>query len=247
MKKFLIGAAASAALLAPGLAIAETDAVVGLQFSNTDAEGFDYDTYGINGAFDHDFSNGWTLQMDGAANRIDADGCCLSQSYATLHYGQRNDQFSYAGFIGLQDFYLYSGVATGVEGQWHLSNVTFEGAIAYVDFGDVDFDGVGGSLGATLFVTPDFSVGASATHFDIDDADGTNWGLEGEYRFAGSPASIVLAYASTDDEIGDTDTWTIGLNFDLGTGSLQERMQSGPSWNGGRALNDIFAGFLPII
>src|SRR6185369_16551563 len=104
MKKLVLGAAAAAALLAPAVANAETNAVVGIDYNHVDFDSLgDANVYGMNGAFNHDFANGWQIQMDGAANRLDADGCCVTQNYAALHYGVRTDQYSFAGFVGLQN------------------------------------------------------------------------------------------------------------------------------------------------
>ncbi|MBL8536387.1 MAG: hypothetical protein JNM59_03165 [Hyphomonadaceae bacterium] len=248
MRKILMGVAAAAAL-APAVASAETNATIGIQYSNLGVDGssYDFDTYGFNGAFNHDFDNGWQVQMDGAANRVDAGGCCISQNYAAAHYGMRSDTHSVAGYVGLQDFYLYSGLAFGVEGQLHLSNTTLGGSVSHVTFGDIDLDATVAHVDGAYFITPDFSLTGSVSYGDFDGSDGTMWGIGGEYRFAGSPTSVSLGYRQGDMDSFEVDAWTIGLNFDLGTGSLQERTQSGPSWSGAKTLNDAFGMLVPII
>ena len=84
LKKLLAGAAATAALMAPGLAAADNNAVVGFTYNSQEIESTDWDRYGVNGGFSHDFSNGTLLQFDGAAERVDISGCCISTGYAAL-------------------------------------------------------------------------------------------------------------------------------------------------------------------
>lgn len=243
MKKLMLGAAMAAAIAAPAVANAETNAVVGLQYSNSDyGSGIDFDAYGVNGAFNHDFGS-WTFQADAATNRIDFGGCCIAQSYAAAHATLGDESLKYGAFVTLQDLFIYSGLGVGVEGQWNLSNVTFNGSIGYVDFGDLDSTGTNIAVDGSYFFTPNFSVGASLSYLDFESLDGTTWGVGGEYRFANSPASVTLGYHSADYDYADVDTWTIGLNFDLGTGSLQERAHAGPSLNGAATLNNTFSGF----
>ncbi len=243
MKKLMLGAAMAAAIAAPAIANAETNAVVGLQYSNTDfGSGGDIDAYGINGAFNHDFGD-WTFQADGANNRMDAGGCCFSQSYAAAHATLGDESFKYGAFVTFQDLFVYSGLGAGIEGQWNLPSMTFNGSIGYVDFGDLDSSATSVAVDGSYFITPDLSVGASVSYLDFETLDGTTWGVGGEYRFANSPASVTLGYHSSDYDFSDADTWTIGLNFDLGTGSLQDRAHSGPSLNGASTLNNTFSGF----
>src|SRR5262249_23631476 len=117
MKKLILSAAAVAAMVAPGVASADTKAVVGLDYSNTNIDDFDIDleNYGLNGGFSHEFGNGWTLQMDGRHGRVDTDIGFgdLSSSYGALHLGQRTDNYAYAGFIGLDEFFSVSGASVG--------------------------------------------------------------------------------------------------------------------------------------
>jgi opacity protein-like surface antigen len=237
MKKLLIGVAATAGLLAPGVASAETNAVIGARYISGDVESFDFDAYGLSGAFNHDFSNGWEVQMDGFSGRTDISGCCISTGYAAVHVGTRSENHSFGAFVGTQQLIIYSGVAVGIEGQMHFSNVTLNGSVGMADFGDLDTELTAATIDGTYFVTPNFGISAVVSHADIDDFDATGWGLGGEFRFSG-PASIAINYRQTDFDSAELDTWTIGLNFDLGTGSLQERAQSGPSWHGARALSE---------
>jgi opacity protein-like surface antigen len=245
MNKLLLGAAAAAALLAPAAASAETNAVIGLDYNTTNWDIVDYDNYGLNGAFNHDFANGWQVQMDGRTGRTDVSGCCISEGYGAVHYGTRTSDYSYAGFLGMQQLFFYSGLSVGVEGQLHFSNASIGGSVSYVDFSDLDLSGTNVQANGLYYFTPDFSVGADVDYIDSDIDDWTTWGIGGEYRFAGSPTSITLSYHQSDFE-GDPQTWSIGVNFDLGTGSLQDRRVHGPSWDGASSLNSGFGRLPPI-
>lgn len=239
IKKMLMGAAAAIAIAAPGVASAETNAVVGVQYSNTDFDGFDFDSYGLNGGFSHDLNNGAVLQLDGAWSRLDGGGCCTSSGYGAVHYAMRNDSHSFGGFVMLDDFFGYSGAGLGVEGQMFFSNVVLNGSLGYLDFSDLDFSATAVQVDGAYYVTPNFALTALASYSEGEsgsDFDWTTFGVGGEWRFSG-PTSLTFGYRTTDFNDDDADTFTIGLNFDLGTGSLRERASSGPGLNGAAAMH----------
>lgn len=244
MKKLVLGAAAAAALLAPAVANAETNAVVGIDYNRLDYDVFNDEAnlYGLNGAFNHDFSNGWQIQMDGAADRLDFGFCCTSANYAAVHYGMRNDQYSFAGFVGTQGVAGLSALDVGVEGQMHFANASVGGSVSYIDFGDVDANAWHLNADGQYYFTPNFSLGAGVAYTDFNVGGDDNywtWNVGGEYRFDNSPISLSLGYRQSDfDSGGNVSAWTIGLTFDLGTGTLQDRRVHGPSWGGARSLYD---------
>jgi len=247
MKKFLVGAAAAAAMLAPTVAAADTNAVVGLQYTNTDVDSFDLDAYGINGAFSHDFANGTYVQFDAAADRVDISGCCYDSSYAALHYGMRNDNYSIGGFVSMDELFIYSGLGLGLEGQWYLPNMVFNGSVAYTDFSDLDVSTTSVSLDGSYFFTPNFSVTGQVSLADdeIYGDDVTVWGIGGEYRFADQPFSIELGYRQADVYDDDASSFTIGFNIDLGADSLYDRATNGPSLSGASYAHQTI-GIVPI-
>jgi opacity protein-like surface antigen len=246
MKKFLVGAVATAALLVPAVAQADTNAVVGLQYSSTDIDSFDLDAYGIEGAFSHDFSNGTVFQFDGASDRVDVGGCCYSSSYGAAHYGLRNDNYAIGGFASFDELFIYSGLGLGVEGQLYLNNIVLNGSIAHADFGDLDVDTTTAAVDATYFFSPNLGLTGlvSVSDDEIYGDDTTTYGISGEYRLASSPLSFELGVRQTDIFDDDATTWTLGVNFDFGTGSLHERATDGPSFNGAANLHD-YLSLLP--
>lgn len=246
MKKLLIGAAAAAAILSPAVASADTNAVVGLQYSNTDF-GFDtIDSYGFNGAFSHDLDNGLFIQVDGAYSRSDLGGCCVANNYGAFHLGQRNDSYAFGGFASLGDLFAYSGIGVGIEGSLFWSNIVVNGSLGYQDFGDVGISLTQLAVDGSYFFTENLALNANISQTQGEDAldgDWTNYGIGGEWRTNG-PTSFSLGYRTTDGDF-EYDTWLLGVNFDFGTGSLRERASNGPSMNGARTLNNALDGFLP--
>lgn len=241
MKKILLGAAAAIAIAAPGVAAADTNAVVGLGYSNTDFDSFDFDRYGFTGAFSHDLSNGAVLQMDGEMGRVDAGGCCIGSSYGAVHYGWRTDTHSFGGFIGLTDSYV-SGLGIGIEGQMFLGNLNLNGSVGYVDYDDAEFDATNVEVDAAYFFTPNLALTGVVAYSEADvfggDTDWTTLGIGGEWRFDNSPFSVNAGYRNHDFDGGEADTWTIGFSWDLGTGSVQDRTRSGPGFGGARQMFD---------
>ena len=241
LKRLLAGAAATAAVMAPGIAAADTNAVVGVAYNLQEIESTDWDRYGISGAFSHDFSNGTVLQFDGAAERIDFGFCCLSTGYAAVHYGMRSESHGFGGFVSLEEFGPISGIGVGVEGQFHFTNFLLNGSLGYLDFADAELSGYAAQVDGAYFFTPNFAVTGLISYADEDEAFETDWtsyGVGGEWRFGSGPVSLAAGYRHLEFDDSDGDTWTIGLNFDLGTDSLQDRARSGPSFNGASALHN---------
>jgi hypothetical protein len=248
MKKFLVGAVATAALLTPAIASADTNAVVGAQYGNTDFGAGDFDGYGINGAFSHDFSNGHIFQFDGEHGRVSTDGSPdFSDAYGAAHFGVRNQSHALAGFVSMDEFFGLSGAGFGVEGQLYLNNVVLGGSLGHVGYDDVDLGATQLQVDGSYFFTPNLAVNALVAQTEgADDFDGdiTSYGVGGEYRF-NNPFSITANWRTDDFDGGDADTWTIGVNFDFGTGSLHERATTGPSLQGGRNLSEALTALLP--
>ena len=114
-------------------------------------------------------------------------------------------------------------------------------------FDDLDVDTTVAAVDATYFFSPNLSLGGSVSVGDdeIYGDDTTTFGVGGEYRFANSPTSIELGYRQTDVDDEEASVWSVGVNFDFGTGSLHERATRGPSFNGASSLHDSLT-ILPI-
>lgn len=252
MRKIALGAAAIA-LLAPGLAQADTNAIVGIDYNRVDFPFQDADVYGLSGAFNHDISD-WNFQMDGYAGRASEGFCCISTNYAAAHLGVRNDTYSAAGFVALQSFSSLSGINLGIEGQMFFPQAMLEGSLSYTDWSDFDLSATNVQIDGAWYFTPDFSVNALLGYVSADEGGSTGnftaYGLSGEYRFSNCPTSISLGWRRLEGEGDHSDTWSVGVTFDFGTGTLQDRTTKGPSWNGARSVYDNWdrtIGLIPMV
>jgi hypothetical protein len=242
MRKLLIGAAALLAVALPGVASALTAASVGASYGNYDPSGSsdDVDMYGIDGAFSHDFDNGWTLAFGGAHDRIDFDGADIGASHGAISVGMGNENHAIYGFVNMADLFASSGAGVGVGGQLHFDRATLNGSVAYLDIGEALLDS--GSLtnvhvDGTWFITDNFGVTAEVawTEGEFDGGDDTDWttlGLGVNYRFDASPWSVYANYQNREFDEGDIDSFRIGFAYAIGTGSAREEARSGLGWNG---------------
>jgi len=242
MRKILMGAAAALAVAAPGAALADS-AEVGAHIGNIDAEsGGDLDYWGLDGAYSHDFASGWTLQLDGTHESLDAGGGDLGTSYGAVNLGMRSGGHAFYGFVGLSDIVALSFTNIGVGGQLYLGNVTLNGSVGYA-WGDAggDIEVLNAHVDGTWFFTDNFGIMAEAGWAELDASGGGDnevetLGLGGVFRFTGSPVAINLNYRNVDTDSTELDVWQIGFTYHIGTGSERERSQSGASWNGAENL-----------
>ena len=144
----------------------------------------------------------------------------------------------------------------GLEGQYFLGNVTLYAQAAYrgstLSSGSSSIDGDGVALAgqARYFINPDLLIaakgtydfvrydipGSSAPHFDIE---GWTAALRGEYRPATMPVSFFgeftygeKTYKQSDSffDVSEKDTRAmVGIQYNFGTKSLQERDRAGGS------------------
>jgi hypothetical protein len=236
MRKFLMGAAAVAAFAVPGIAIADSG-TLGVRINNVDAGGGDLDVYGIEGSFNHDFSNGWTVQGDGASHRFDfGGGGNPSTSYFAGAAGMRHDSHALYGFIGNNEITGTSGTVLGIGGQLQHGQAQFNGSVGYVDFDGVTATNV--SVDGTYFFTENLGLNGLASYTEFDtggDPDWTTLGIGGVYRFTGSPFAIDAGYRNVDQGSGDNlDVISLGMTLQLGTDSAQENNRA--TWNGARRV-----------
>lgn len=245
MKKLLLGAAAVIAVAAPSVASADTNAIIGVDYNSIDFDVDTFDSWGINGAFSHDFSNGWLLQAEGDTSRIDVGIGDFSDSYGAIHVGTRNDTYALGGYVTFEEFFSLAGLGVGVEGQYYLNNFVIGGSLGYVEFDEIsDLSVTSLQLDGAYFFTPNFSVNALFATSDFEDIDSTTFGIGAEYRVHG-PVSISAGWRNDDYDVFDADTISIGLTVDLGTGTLHERQLQGPSLQGARNMNDLLDTLIP--
>ncbi len=243
MKKILLGAAAALAMAAPGVAMADT-AEVGAHIGNVEPDaGSDADYWGLDGAYSHDFSSGWTLQMDGTHQSLDGGGSDVGTSYGAVNLGMRHAGHAVYGFVGLSDIFAVSFTNVGVGGQLYLGNATVNGSVGYAwsdTFGDPEV--LNGHIDGTWFFTDNLGLMAEASWAELDASGGGSndvetLGVGGIFRFTGSPVAINLNYRNVDTDTNELDVWQAGVVYHIGTGSARQRSQEGASWNGAANLH----------
>ncbi|WP_395646065.1 porin [Terricaulis sp.] len=231
MKKYLLGAVALMAIVAPGVAAAQS-AYVDLGYQNTDVDvagtNADGDSWSIGGAaaWQHFQLDGAVIDGDAATN-WNLGGHVFNRTDAGLIGGFAN--WSTTDVDGAGDFDAWT---IGAEGQLYLSRTTLNGALSYSDSEDLDANMTAIDLGLRHFVTDRFAIGANAGYGWIDagaagDENATTLGLDAEYQFNG-PVSIFGGYqrVDLDDADASADTFSIGVRYNLG-GSLFDRDRSG--------------------
>ncbi|WP_041373088.1 outer membrane protein [Phenylobacterium zucineum] len=234
MKKNLFAAAAVVAFLGSAVAAnAQTIGHVGANYSRVeadtvlgDAEG---DVWQAEGSVRFD-AGSLGAAIDGSITDYEGD----TAFGATGHLNTQVAGGLLGGFAGVETNDDVTLWGVGVDGQFNLApTTTLYGQAGYGnsdDLGDADLWAVRGEL--RQYVTDDFKLQASAGFVTADsrfgDFDGWNLGAEAEYKFTGSPVSVLVGYDRFDSNDLDleSDTFRVGVRYTFG-GSIRERDQSG--------------------
>jgi len=255
MKKLLLGAAAALAIAAPSVAAAQSGYVdLSYQTSDGDVNGVDTDGEGwsAGGATAWGGNGSLGVQLDGVYSSADD----VSAWNLGAHLFSRNDSHLFGGFVNFGNTDIdtagdYDSWSAGLEGQIYLARTTIDGALTYSEADDLDATFTAADVGATHFVTDNFSIGGGVGFGNVEttmigsvESDVLTYGLGAEWGFASAPISIYGGWQHIDLEDFDTetDTLSIGVRYNWG-GSLFERNRSGASLARGGGLGR-FAGLL---
>lgn len=236
MNKHLIAAASAAVLaLAATAAAAQPVGHVGVAYSDTN----DADAHSFSGEGAVVFPAGPVqVQVDAVGATTHVSGFGSEKSFiGTGHVFFRNDQWAAGAFVSGADEGVY---AWGGEGALYLSQVTLSAQVGQLrdeSDGGAGNLGTAAGVGAKWFVTDNASLGATYTNVNPKGPGGSLdfWGVNGEYRFSGTPISVSLGYQRNDDF--DVDAWTVGGRFHFGAGTLKEQDRKGASMGGGSLLS----------
>lgn len=240
MKKYLLGAAAALAFVAPGVASAQSGHI-DLGYGTTDISGGDIDSTTLGGAYSWGGNGTVGFQVDGNLGWHEFDG---GGDVDTYNFGGhafvRDTGHLIGGFVnfGNTDFgggFDYDYWTIGAEGAIYMNRTTIDGALSWSDSEDLDTSLTALDLGLTHFVTDNFSLGANVGFGEIDGgSDFTTLGVGAEYQFAAMPISLYGGYSTTDFDGSDADTLSVGVRYNFG-GTLFDRDRSGASLtrNGG--------------
>jgi len=248
MKTFLVGAAAAAALIAPGVAAADTIGSVDYTLENTEYDsGGEFDAYSLGGAIATDISHGLRLQADARTTLQDWDGSSgdYSHGYAATHLSGDLGGFNVGGFVGMLNYYGDGGVVYGVEGRRAFGNLSIDASVAFSDFGDNGYEGTHYNIGGSYFFSQNFSVNAGYNVSEID--SGTDYDIDelsvgAGYQFANN-LEVFGNYISAETDNGfssnDTETLQLGVRFNIGGGTLQDNTNGG-LWDTVRGISETY-------
>jgi len=242
MKKYLLGVAAALAIVAPGVASAQTG-YVDLGYTNTDVgAGTDADTWALGGAAVFGGENSLGFQVDGSFGNQDFGGGDVDLYNIGGHVFTRNDSHMIGGFVGYgsADFgpFDYDYWTVGAEGAIYADRNTFSGVLSYSDANDFDATITSLDFGVTHFVTDNFSIGGGVGIGTIDSSSSNDlWqaNLGAEYQFASLPISLYGGYQHNDYDGFETDALTAGVRYNFG-GTLLDRDRSGASLSRGNGF-----------
>jgi hypothetical protein len=255
MKKILLGAVAAAAVLMPNVASADTNGHVAFSYNtlDDDNDSFKEDYLALGGAVAGSIGGSWNLQFDAEYGDMNHSGHTDNFTTVTAHLFSRNDAYAFGGFAGFTNDEI-AGYVVGAEGAVYFGNFTLAGsALIGGDREDSDIEISNFGAAGTFFLNDNLSIGADANRYEFDfggagnSQDGTIYGLNAEYQFAGTGFSIFGGYHASDEDYFGTDkeanSVTIGGRYNFGTGSLLERDRSGASMLGASQMprSQIFA------
>jgi hypothetical protein len=236
MKKVLLGAVIA---LAGGatLAHADTAGIVDLAYRNIDSSG-SIDGVRFGGQVVAPLSGGWSAQFDARMLRISASGSDETLSYGTAHATYTSGEWKLGGFVSAESVFGEGVYGIGADGQYNFSNASITGQVGYdsADNGGGDGWTVGGD--GRYFFTDDLLVNVHYSHlftngaFGFSTSDVDTYGIGGEYKFQSSPVSVFADYqVASPDNSSSTDlkTFTIGVRYAFGDGTLLQRQKTGPS------------------
>jgi hypothetical protein len=254
MKKILLGAVAAAAALIPNAALADTSGHVAFSYNSLDddLDSSKEDYLALGGAVATSLGGNWNLQFDADFGDMNHSGHTDAFSTVAAHIFTRNDSYALGGFAGFTSDEV-NGYIIGAEGAAYFGNFTLAGA-ALIGGDREDSDNEISNIGVagTFFLTDNLALGADANMFEFDfggsgnSQDGTIYGVNAEYQFAGTGFSIFGGYHISDEDYfgadKEVDSFTIGGRYNFGTGSLLERDRSGASMLGASQMtrNQIF-------
>lgn len=252
MKNALLGAAAVFAIIAPAAAHADTTGHIDLSYQTANIDsGIDYDVdaWTLGGALIMPIEGAWNLQFAASHENYTYENSEYDSAATavTAHGIYRNESYAFGGYAGFGGIYSQTLYMAGVEGQFYLPNATIGGTVSYGATSDAyDYTSWDARVNGSYFFTPQFAANATVayTSWDDYDTDVTGLGIGAEYRFSNCPFSVTGNYLHESWEYGssdaDADVFKLGLTYDFGGLSLQERSQQGASFDGASQFMDVW-------
>ncbi|MFN9163575.1 MAG: hypothetical protein ACK6DM_12875 [Alphaproteobacteria bacterium] len=238
MKRYLAITAASIALATPAIATAGTPGFVDVSLGAIDTDVNEITTMSAGGSVVAPLSGNWNVQFDGEFTRYQQKGGGLSGAGLSSHVFYDGGDWAVGALLNYQDATAVTFYTLGAEAQYTVGSFVFEAGAGF-GTGEVSLlneNSASASASLTWYANADLSFTGSVTHRDTDTTDPdiidvTSFGLNGEYRFDGSPYSVVGGYTFSDLDNGfESNAWSVGLRYGFGDATLQDRRKDGPRW-----------------
>ena len=234
MRRYLAISAATIALAVPSIAAAGTPGFVDVSLGTIDVDPVELSTIGVGGAVVAPLSGNWHVQFDGKVTRYEDGDVALNGSGFSAHVFHDGGDWAVGALLGYQSLSSAAFWTLGAEAQYSVGAFVLEGGLGIGTAEDPaeNLDTFSANASATWYANPDLSFTGGISYFDLDDEfDATSYSIDAEYRFAGSPFSVIGGYTFTDYEgSAEGDTWSIGLRYGFGDATLQARRNDGPRW-----------------
>lgn len=253
MKKFLIGAAASA-MLAPLAAHADTTGFIDVAHEHSESGANTADSWTLGGAIQHDFANGWSVQGDARITEFEGGGgSTVAANYAAAHIftalTQHADVAAFVGLLDIGDDAWNAGVEARVrQGQWSL-----QGSLGYLQFPNApgSSDAWDSRVRGWWFINADTALSPSIAYFEWHEGNFTHkhfeLGVGAAHRFTNGVELYADYFHSDNDStpVGkyQVDTWRVGVRLHLDGGDLQTITNHGASWRGASGMYENFPRF----
>ena len=234
MRYVLLATTTALVLATPTSATAGTPGFVDVRLGSINIDPVELTTAGIGGSVVAPLSGNWNVQVDGELTRFEFGDETVSGSALVAHVFQDTGDWAVGALLGYQGFDAVSFWTLGAEAQYTVGAFVLEAGLG-IGTGEAASDNVdtfSANASATWYASADLSFTGGIYFLDLRDrVDVTDYSLDVEYRFAGSPFSVIGGYTFTDYENGNEgDAWSIGLRYAFGDSTLQARRNEGPRW-----------------
>lgn len=228
MRTLLLAAVATAAMSAP--ALAETAGSVGVGYMNTEyGNGFDYDTWSIDGSVFQRVAGPWALQ--GQAHYESAEYHQFGTdhgSYLALHGLYQTDALTAGLFIGEGGLFGDASAFKywGAEGAYRFGDWSVD-AYAIRRRGD-SYPNHRYGVDAKYYFGDNISIGAGYARQDYG-INFDDWNAHAEWRLPSIPFTVSAGYYRWHADNGaNTNDWMLGIRWDFGSSTLREHDRTAP-------------------
>jgi hypothetical protein len=232
MRNLIIGAAALFAVIAPGIASADTGGSLRLTYASIDdADNNNKDNVvALSGVVITDLpADSWRLQFNGSSADVDLNNTSYAYSQAEVHATYNAGQFQVGAFTGVSNTNGYSWYEYGVEAAVNFSRGQIAVSAAGATSPNTSYDDVSTvAATGTFMLTDNVSIGANVSTTDFgnygsgDSVD--SWGANIAYQIPNSHFAVALGYRSSSIGHDDVDFVGVSLTWGFGEGARGREM-----------------------